>query len=233
MSIEHVAHRGYAAVEPENTIGAFRAAAETADWIELDVRRCGSGELAVVHDETLGRVADSELRVACAARDELAACDVLGSGEGVPMLTEALEAIPEDVGVQIELKETGTATDAASAVEATGNEACLISFDPRALLEADRNAPEIPRGYVLHPELFGDTPELGIDTAVKLGCQAVHLYHSMASVPGTVEYAAENGLAVQSTLPESMSWPEGVGDALAKLETLGVDRVSTDRPLGQ
>jgi glycerophosphoryl diester phosphodiesterase len=49
------AHRGASAVEPENTVAAFRRArALGADGVELDVRRHDSGVLAVAHDAVLG-----------------------------------------------------------------------------------------------------------------------------------------------------------------------------------
>jgi glycerophosphoryl diester phosphodiesterase len=54
-----IAHRGASAVEPENTLRAFRRAVEMgADGIELDVRRTADDRLVVHHDPTLidGRV---------------------------------------------------------------------------------------------------------------------------------------------------------------------------------
>ena len=54
-----MAHRGASKVELENTTLAFARALEMgADAVELDVRRCGSGELVVHHDPKLsdGRI---------------------------------------------------------------------------------------------------------------------------------------------------------------------------------
>ena len=53
-----IAHRGFAAVHPENTVRAVRAAARVADAVEVDVRRCATGELVVIHDATVDRVTD-------------------------------------------------------------------------------------------------------------------------------------------------------------------------------
>ena len=53
-----LAHRGASADFPENTLEAMRGAMEQgADGVELDVIRCGSGELVVCHDEWLDRLA--------------------------------------------------------------------------------------------------------------------------------------------------------------------------------
>ena len=54
-----IAHRGASHDHPENTVAAFRAAAEMgADGVELDVRRTSDDRLVVVHDPRLadGRV---------------------------------------------------------------------------------------------------------------------------------------------------------------------------------
>src|SRR5438445_13092163 len=50
------AHRGASADAPENTLAAFSLAlAQGADGVELDAQRCASGEVVVVHDESLTR----------------------------------------------------------------------------------------------------------------------------------------------------------------------------------
>jgi glycerophosphoryl diester phosphodiesterase len=54
------AHRGASALAPENTLAAFDRAAGVADFVELDVQRCATGELVVVHDATLDRTTDVE-----------------------------------------------------------------------------------------------------------------------------------------------------------------------------
>ena len=56
-----VGHRGASGYEPENTLLAFKKAIEIgADMIELDVRRCKSGELVVIHDETVNRTTNGK-----------------------------------------------------------------------------------------------------------------------------------------------------------------------------
>jgi len=103
-------HRGASAEAPENTLAAFRLAmAQGADGVELDVWRCGTGELVVAHDDDLRRVGGSPLVVRKASLAALRAVDV-GSwkgerfrGERVPLLAEVLEAVPSAV-VNVELK---------------------------------------------------------------------------------------------------------------------------------
>lgn len=58
-----IAHRGYSAVAPENTLPAFeRALAAGADLIELDYHHSRDGQLIVIHDATLDRTTDATNR---------------------------------------------------------------------------------------------------------------------------------------------------------------------------
>ncbi|SEA18185.1 glycerophosphoryl diester phosphodiesterase [Lachnospiraceae bacterium NK3A20] len=53
------AHRGASAYAPENTLEAFRKAADMkADGVELDVQLTKDNEIVVVHDENLERVSN-------------------------------------------------------------------------------------------------------------------------------------------------------------------------------
>lgn len=59
VMVKVIAHRGASAAARENTIEAFRLAAELgADWVELDARRTSDGHIVVNHDAELpdGRV---------------------------------------------------------------------------------------------------------------------------------------------------------------------------------
>lgn len=85
------AHRGFHAVERENTVGAFLAAKRAGvAGVELDVRRTLDGELVVHHDPLIG-----ELVIAQSTRADLP--------HYVPTLAEALEAA-RGVRVNVEIK---------------------------------------------------------------------------------------------------------------------------------
>lgn len=58
-----IAHRGYSAIAPENTLPAFECALGSgADLIELDYHHTRDGELVVLHDYTLDRTTDATNR---------------------------------------------------------------------------------------------------------------------------------------------------------------------------
>jgi len=112
-----VGHRGASAHRRENTLEAFRHAAELgADWVELDVRVTADGALAVHHDEALpdGR-----------AVAEVRAADLPSH---VPLLDAALDACGP-MGVNVEVK-AAPEEPVVAVVRAWGGEAIVSSFDP-------------------------------------------------------------------------------------------------------
>ncbi len=62
--IINIAHRGARSLAPENTLEAFRIALEECgtDWIELDVHLSKDGRTVVVHDDTLERCSDVQVK---------------------------------------------------------------------------------------------------------------------------------------------------------------------------
>ena len=68
------------------------ALSQGADGVELDVRLCAGGEVIVLHDPDLRRVAGVALLAADAGFDQLRTVD-LGAGERVPLLNEAIELV--------------------------------------------------------------------------------------------------------------------------------------------
>lgn len=122
-----IAHRGFAGENPENTVAAAEAATSRAgsaegdgptgrraDVIELDVVPTADGDVVVFHDDVLsGRdgerrgLTDTEGTVWETDTATVTSAEVLDSGETVPRLSRFLDAVPEDVGVNVELKNPG------------------------------------------------------------------------------------------------------------------------------
>jgi glycerophosphoryl diester phosphodiesterase len=105
------AHRGGAALWPENSLLAFRnAIALGCDLLELDVHRTADGELAVIHDPTLDRTADGAGTVAALTAAELRRVRLRGpdgtlTDERGPLLDDVLAlAAPSRVGLLVEVK---------------------------------------------------------------------------------------------------------------------------------
>lgn len=111
-----VAHRGGAALAPENTLAAFRTGLENdADALELDIHLSKDGRLVVMHDASVDRTTDGRGFVADLTVPELKALDAgarfRGPGVGrqeIPLLEEVLELIAgsgnDRVQLQVEIK---------------------------------------------------------------------------------------------------------------------------------
>src|SRR5690625_4611994 len=107
-----IGHRGAAAIAPENTLAAVRAAADHGvRWIEVDVRLCADGRAVVHHDAMLERCTNGHGKLADHDYAELAQLDA-GShfdprfaGERMPLLRDVLALCGErNIGVNLELK---------------------------------------------------------------------------------------------------------------------------------
>lgn len=100
-----IAHRGASGYEPENTLRSFERAIEMhAQAIELDIYKCASGELVVIHDTTLERTAHVPAKVKEVRWEILKMYDV-GKGEHIPLLSQVLDLVNKRVIVNIEIKD--------------------------------------------------------------------------------------------------------------------------------
>lgn len=105
------AHRGASGHAPQNTLAAFRLAAEMgADGIELDVHLSADGEVVVIHDDTVDATTNGHGRVSAMTLAELKALDA-GSwfdprfaGERIPTLQEVFDAVGHRLLINVEIK---------------------------------------------------------------------------------------------------------------------------------
>ncbi|TKX73367.1 MULTISPECIES: glycerophosphodiester phosphodiesterase [Halorubrum] len=213
-----IAHRGCAGQYPENTVAAFERAAPHVDAVEIDVRRCASGELVVFHDAELDRLTGSSGRVADADWDELRGLTVLDSGESIPRLEGALDAAPDTLLVNVELKEPGVAGDALDAARRAANDVLFSSFHPDALATLRDRDPETDRALLV----ADGSAERAVDAATDLGCVALHPPIDLATEPGFVATAHESGLRVNA-------WTAANREDAERLIAAGVDGIISDR----
>lgn len=99
-----VAHRGLWEQSPENSLGAFQAAVSAGiGAIELDIQICGSGEMVVFHDWDTQRLSGIARSIRRTPWKELQAIP-LSNGEHIPSLNAILEALPEKIFLDVEIK---------------------------------------------------------------------------------------------------------------------------------
>lgn len=128
--IQTIGHRGAAALEPENTLRGFTKAIEIGvDYVEFDIHRCKSGELVVIHDETVDRTTDGKGFVADLTLQQLKKLDA-GKGEKIPTLQETINCCKGKVKMQIELKAYGLEEDTVAAIKRNNiaTDVMVISF---------------------------------------------------------------------------------------------------------
>lgn len=129
------AHRGLAQAAPENTAGAFQAAAEGGfEGMEIDVQRTRDGEIVVAHDANLTRMTlghptgFSNRRLAESTWEELSRAELPYANHLLPRSLppcagdEVLALLPERVLGQEE------GSDYAAALAADGRMAHLMRF---------------------------------------------------------------------------------------------------------
>lgn len=151
------AHRGGAALRPENTVLAFdHGLSLGADGLEFDVHLSRDGVVVVHHDATLDRTTSGAGPVSARTADELARLDAgyhfegyRGRTGGIPRLDEVLRRYP-DARCIIELKvnDPALAHRTIDAVRAAGaiERVALGSFGTRVLRAARAYEPRIPTG---------------------------------------------------------------------------------------
>ncbi|TLS54337.1 glycerophosphodiester phosphodiesterase [Paenibacillus antri] len=140
MKIRGIAHRGYPALLPENTLVSFRKACElNFSHVELDVQLSKDGVPVVFHDFTLDRLTDGSGSIRDYTLQQLKRYRVRGSEE-IPTLEEAMNALKGRADVFIELKQAGDLYPGLEAAvlevlyrTGTRDQSCVTSFDHYAV----------------------------------------------------------------------------------------------------
>jgi glycerophosphoryl diester phosphodiesterase len=232
MALRILGHRGASADFPENTIEAFQgAAAQGADGVELDIMRCGSDELVACHDERLDRLAGTDLRVSRTSWRRLKSVDV-GSRLGfaparIPSLDEVVDALPERLVLNLELKCDGV--DDLGLSEAVGariidrrliDRTIVSSFNPLCLVRLARAFPQVKRGLLLDPDKAW-LPQAWLWLPV-IGPSSVHPAWSQCTPSRAARWHAAN--------LELMVWTVDDVEEARRLRAMGVEWLITNRP---
>lgn len=231
--VEIIAHRGFSAEAPENTVAALLAGVHAgADAVEFDLHTAGDGTPVLLHDESLRRTTDGHGRVTDLSADELASLDA-GSwfaedfaGEPVPTLDAALAAVADPaIRVYAELKGHRRIEDLDGVVETVGaagrlGSTVFISMDWIALERVRRAESDALLGYIVDKRSRAEDAlsRAAGDPRALLDFDArILLRH-----PTWAERAVERDIALATWTVDS------VDDARALLE-MGVPRITTNR----
>lgn len=221
-------HRGASGQYPENSLLAFEKAFEQgATAIELDVRRCKTGEMVVIHDETVDRTTNGSGRVEDLTLAELKALDD-NDGQKIATLDEVLERVGGEATIFIEMKGEGNGEVAASihkAVKVLGfsyDQLPVIGFDHTRLFMLKLHNPHIQTGL----SFSGRNPKLEraamVPLAKTLGASAINPNHTLVD-KALVDAAHKAGLSVNT-------WTVNQPEVMERMLDYGVDAIMTDHP---
>ena len=230
---EIIAHRGYSARAPENTLSAIEAAIEAgADAVEFDLHVTADGTPVLFHDETLARTTNGAGALSERTLAELRGLDA-GSwfapafaGEPIPTFAEALGRLRGRIGrVYPEVKGYRNPEDLSRMVDLVvehrlAESTVFISMDWDALDQMRSIPSPVNIGYIVEKE------SRARDAIGRAAGDIRALVDFRASLlledPSLAEEAARRGV-------ELAVWT--VDDSLeaARLLDLGVARITTNR----
>jgi glycerophosphoryl diester phosphodiesterase len=226
-----VAHRGYSALAPENTLAAYRMAIEAgAPAAECDVYCTKDGQVVLLHDPTIDRTTDGTGPVTELTLEQVKALDA-GAwkgeafvGERIPTLAETLALTRGKLRLVIEVKQPGIAARVVETIreaEAMGD-VTLISFSADTCRQLRDLEPTLPVGWLTGgcKENDPDEADTLIRTALAAHCQFLDVAWTGIR-PALMERARLAGMAV-------WAWTIDDPAAMRQMEELGVAAVTTN-----
>lgn len=232
-SVQLIAHRGYSAVAPENTLAALEAAlAAGADAVEFDLQTAACGTPVLFHDPMLGRTTNG---VGPLRRRPLAHLKALDAGswfgpefahEKIPTLEEALtllEGRAQEVHLDIKgYREMEDLDRMAALVLARrpGDSTVLVSSDWVVLNRFRQVAPDLRRGYLVEdPDRFSEAVDRAVVDEGSILSVAVEL---AGQQPEGLREAREAGV-------ELMTWTVDDADTADWALSAGFRRITTNQ----
>ena len=235
-----VAHRGGAALAPENTLGAFANAIKLgADMVECDVHLSKDGELIVMHDPDVLRTTDGHGQISDLTLAEIKKLNDAAKFPGgyaaqtVPTLAELLDLVKGKVGIQIEIKLAagnqrypGIERKVVDAVNARGmaDQVIVISLDFPTLKDVKAIDPHIRTGALVETNWFGRRAP---DQMAKEIIETTSADYFMPTA-GPVNLAVVN--AIHAGGLKMGVWTVDAPQDMLRYATWGVDAITTNRP---
>lgn len=233
-----VAHRGFSAVAPENTISAINKAIEIgAQGSEFDVYSSSDGILFLSHDSNLKRTTGLDLACASAPFSTLANLDFGYSaqfkdeykGEKVATYDQALNVLKNSPTIPvIEVKASGFEEKIVAYVQKYDlvDKAIVIDFNAERLKKIRALEPRLCGAWLCSFKVEQETPDSMakkiIDTCKSINTNVVDVQYQAVS-PKFLRLLNEAGITV-------MCWTVDNPQAIESLVKMGVPSITTNRP---
>jgi glycerophosphoryl diester phosphodiesterase len=239
-NLQIIAHRGASGLAPENTMAAFRLAAELgAQAIETDVQMSRDARLMLIHDTTLRRTSNGRGRVSAKSFDELRRLDAgswfpkrrlaLRRGprkfarERIPSIEELFALADEkNLHLYLEIKtprRAGIEQALAAALRKADSLArsTVICFDAEVLRQVRKVDPDIPIGYLCEKRMANAATR-----AASLGAAVI--------LPRADRVNADLVTEARKKQLQVITWTVNQPPQMKRLIALGVDGIMSDFP---
>ena len=230
--IQIIAHRGFSAQAPENTLSALDAAlAAGADAVEFDLRTAACGTPVLFHDPMLGRTTNGVGPLGRRPVGHLKALDAGGwfgaafRDERIPTQEEALkhlagriDRVYQDIKGYREMEDLDRMVEITRKTDMAGA-TVFVSSDWVVMNRLRKVAPEIQRAYLV--EEVTAFPE-ALDRAIVDEGSFLSLEFELAlGNPDGIREAGENDVGL-------VAWTVNDPDSAQRLAALGIHRITTD-----
>lgn len=229
----NIAHRGFTADAPENSLKAFeQAIALGVDGIELDVRTCKTGEVVVFHDAKLDRMTAADGLVKQTPLSGLRDLRLVQNGketdQRIPLLQEVLELTGDKLLVNIEIKATGL--PAKHSIEEKVLDICrelglmqktiISSFHPLIVRKLRKLDDRVTNGFIIDKNFRVGNSRLFFSKMA--AARAIHPERTLLN-PVLTQKIAEHGFLC-------FVWTVNEPTDMLQLIDWGVHGIITDRP---
>lgn len=218
-----IGHRGASGYEPENTLRSFARALDMGvDMIELDVYKIKSGEIVVIHDDTVDRTTNGSGKVKELTWDQLKKL-YTKYGEHIPKLSDVFDLINNKIIIDIEIKDPDATESVANLIKDYLNKNwsidCFLvsSFNLQAIDKIKKILPDLKTGAI-----FDEHEKNMIDKAKKVKADFIVINYKDAN-KNLITLAHKNKLKVFAYTVNSKTEAK-------KLVKLNIDGIATNYP---
>ncbi|UZO81507.1 glycerophosphodiester phosphodiesterase [Aquimarina sp. ERC-38] len=217
-------HRGAAGLVDENTLPSIQKALDHGVYgIEIDIHQCKSGELVVIHDDTVDRTTNGKGEVSQLTLAELKALRTENSFQ-IPTLLEVLKLTAGKGLLNIELKGKGTEQALLTILE---NQFHLGNWDLKNILISSFELDSLYEIRKLHPSIaIGVLTELEINDVLSEAeaLKAVAIHPSVKKLNrNQINKAREEGFYINC-------WTVLNKEHFDYCKSVGVSAIFTDYP---
>ncbi|TAG97713.1 MAG: glycerophosphodiester phosphodiesterase [Oscillatoriales cyanobacterium] len=234
MSLEIIAHRGFSAIAPENTLFSFEVAiARGASSIEFDIQLSADSVPVIFHDATLDRITGVSGKVRETNLSELQTLDAGKwfshefSGQKIPTLEEALNILKNvdkflyfDVKPHCEWSDSEVADFVKTLQDAGIPEKCVItSFNDGFLEQVRQISDDLAIGHIVaNLEAYKSQLAQAVANSDHL---ISSLYRVLLENPGLIAESRNQGVDI-------VAWTVDDSADMQKLLDLGITRIVTN-----